>query len=80
MKSMMESALLAKGLKSGPKKMNLGRTKLGIGLFLIASIFQALGDGQMCASMPQVCFWSQIAGQIVAPWLIVVGIYDKGGK
>ena len=80
MRSMMETALLARPLKSGPKKMNLGRTKLGIGLFLIASIFQALGDGQLAASMPQVAFWSQVAGQIIAPWLIVIGIYDKGGK
>jgi len=80
MKSMMESALLARPLKSGSKAMNLGRTKIGIGLFLAVSIFEALGDGQACASMPDVCYWANVAGQIVAPWLIVVGIYDKGGK
>ena len=80
MRSMMESALLAKPLKSGPKKLNMGRTKIGIALYLAATIFQALGDGQLAASMPEVAFWSNVAGQIVAPWLIVVGIYDKGGK
>ncbi len=80
MTSVMNTVLLARPLKSGSKAMNLGRTKLGIGLFLAVSIFEALGDGQVCVSMPDVCYWANVAGQIIAPWLIVVGIYDKGGK
>ena len=78
MKSMMESVLYLRPFASNGK-LGVGRTKLGLILFG-AALLDGMGGGQLSANMPGLSTAVEFGSHILAPWLVIAGIRDKGGK